>query len=142
MSRVVTLTLAQRRLLRAALKRLTRAELRTLFQTVRAHDDRTLLAALTPQQKKPKTPRRQNDPLVLEVDETLKPIMGRASEKAELLVGHLAKTHRRKFAFEIAGLASAVRHLRSANISDAEIGEGARSLMAQLARLHGRETVV
>jgi len=85
---------------------------------------------------------RRSDPLVRDLAHTLKPIIAPAREKAALLVEHLARKHRRKLDFEASGLADAARRLR-ARFSDAQISAGARSLMADLARLYGdRETVV
>lgn len=135
----MSLTAAQKHLLQTALKQRSRRELKALFATVRSHDDRTLFAALAPGKKKAK---RAGDPLVRDLELTLKPLLGPASEKAELLVEHLAKKHRRKFSFEPTGVAAAVRHLRAADLSDTQISAGAKSLMAHLARLHGCETVV
>jgi hypothetical protein len=67
--------------------------------------------------------------------------MGPAREKADLLVEHLARKHRRKLAFEPRGLADAARQLRT-RFTDEQIRTGAQSLMAQLAKLYGdRETV-
>jgi hypothetical protein len=80
--------------------------------------------------------------LVRDLEATLRPIMGPAAEKAELLVEHLAKKHRRKLAFTPKGLADAARQLRGA-FSDEQIGAGAKSLVTHLAKLYGdRETVV
>lgn len=132
----------QAKRLRAALRKQTRAELKALFALVRANDDRTLLAAALPAKKKAKKP--TGDPLVRDLTATLKPLMAPAQEKADLLVEHLAKKHRRKLAAAPApkGLADAARQLRR-KFSDAEISAGAKSLLAHLAKLYGdRETVV
>jgi hypothetical protein len=81
------------------------------------------------------------DPLLRDLQRTLKPLMAPASEKAELLVEHIAKRSRRKVAFEPKGLADAVRRLRS-DFSDDEIREAAVSLVTHLSDLYdGRETV-
>jgi hypothetical protein len=128
----------QAKLLRAALNRRSPKEAKALFATIREHDDNTLLAALRPAKKKSK----RGDPLVRELELTLKPILGPASEKADLLVEHLAKKHRRKLAIEPKGLADATKRLRT-KFSDDQIRAGARSLVAHLAKLYGdRETVV
>jgi hypothetical protein len=128
----------QAKLLRAALRGRTPKEAKALFATVRAHDDKTLLAALRPAKKKAK----RGDPLVRELEQTLKPILGPAAEKADLLVEHLAKKHRRKLGIEPKGLADAAKQLRS-KFSDDQIRAGAQSLVAHLAKLYGdRETVV
>jgi hypothetical protein len=136
----MTLDAAQAKLLRTAARGRSRAELKRLFAAIRAHDDASLLAALAPQRQRPA--KRRTDPLVRDLERILKPIMGPASEKAELLVEHAAKRRRRKLDVEAKGLADAARQLRS-KFSDDQIREDARSLVALLASLHGdRETVV
>ena len=128
------------KLLRQALRGRSRAELKRLFAAVRAHEDRALLAALAPKKRAAK---RKGDPLVRDLEQTLKPILGPASEKADLLVEHLAKKHRRKLAITPKGLADAARQLRAKNLSDDQIRAGAKGLVAHLAKLHGgQETVV
>jgi hypothetical protein len=82
------------------------------------------------------------DPLVREVQQTLKPLLDPAAEKAAMLVEHLSKAHGRALVAEPKGLAGAIRQLRAAKFSDVQISEGAKALMADLAKLHGRETVV
>jgi hypothetical protein len=135
----MSLDAAQKQLLRAALKRRSRAELKTLFAAIRGNDDRALLAALSAPKKKAK---RAGDPLLRSVDQVLKPLLAPGAEKAEMLVEHLAKKHRRKPATSATGLTGAIRDLRAANLTDAQILAGAKGLMAALAKLHGRETVV
>jgi hypothetical protein len=136
----MTLKPAQAKLLRAALRGRSRSELKRLFALVRAYDDRALMAAVAPARKR--AARRRGDPLVRELERTLRPIMGPAQEKADLLVEHIARTHRRKLGFAPKGLADATRRLRT-RFSDAQIRAGARSLMARLSKLYGdRETVV
>ena len=127
------------KLLRQALRGRSRAELKRLFATIRSTDDRTLLAALAPARKAPA--KRKTDPLVRDLEQTLRPLLGPAAEKADLLVEHLAKKHRRKLDIEAKGLADAARQLRAKKLGDEEIRAGARSLVTQLAKLHGRETV-
>ncbi len=127
--------------LRAAARGRSRAEMQSLFATIREHDDRALFAALAP--KKKRRAERKGDVLVRDLNRTLKPLMGPAAEKADLLVEHLARKHRRKLAIEPKGLADAARQLRAEKLSDDQIRAGAESLRAQLAKLHGgRETVV
>lgn len=136
----MTLTVAQAKLLRSALKGRSPADLKRLFKAVRGNDDTTLLAAVTPPKKQAVKPR--GDPLVREIEQTLKPILGPASEKADMLVEHLSKKHRRKLGVAPKGLADATKQLR-AKLSDDQIRDGAKSLMAHLAKLYGdRETVV
>ena len=121
------------KLLRAALGRRSRAELKRLFALARAHPDRALLAAALPAKKKAKP---KGDPLVRELEQTLKPILGPAHEKADLLIEHIAKKHRRKLSFQPKGLADATRQLRT-KFSDDQIAAGAKSLVTQLAKLYG-----
>jgi len=128
-----------------ALKLLSRgrkpAELKRLFAAIRAIEDRALLAAIAAPKKKA-APKRKGDPLVRELEQTLKPILGPAAEKADLLVEHIAKKHKRKLGIQPKGLADATKHLR-AKFSDEQIRAGAHSLMSHLAKLYGdRETVV
>lgn len=126
--------------LRTLTRNRSRAEVKKLFALVRQHDDRALLAAIAPA-KKP-TPKRKGDPLVRELEQTLKPVMGPAQEKADLLIEHIAKKHRRKLSYQPKGLADATRQLRT-KFSDDQIRAGAKSLMTHLAKLYGdRETVV
>ncbi|MGD9979898.1 MAG: hypothetical protein AB7H66_09300 [Hyphomonadaceae bacterium] len=120
--------------LRAALGRRSRAELKRLFALVRAHPDRALLAAALPSKKK--ASKRKPDPLVRELEQTLKPIMGPSHEKADLLVEHIARKYKRKLAYQPKGLADAARQLRT-RFSDAQISAGARSLVAKLSKLYG-----
>jgi hypothetical protein len=129
---------------KAALKALCgkrhKPELKRLFALIRAHDDRALFAAIAPARKR--AAKRPGDPLVREIETALRPILGPAAEKAELLVEHMAKKHRRKLAWEPKGVADAVRRLRAA-FSDAQIRAAAKSLMAEMAELYSaRETVV
>lgn len=126
--------------LRTLTRNRSRAEVKKLFALVRQHDDRALLAAIAPA-KKP-APKRKGDPLVRELEQTLKPVMGPAQEKADLLIEHIAKKHRRKLSYQPKGLADATRQLRT-KFSDDQIRAGAKSLMTHLAKLYGdRETVV
>jgi hypothetical protein len=135
----MSLDAAQKQLLRAISRKRPRMELRRLFAAIRAHDDRALFAALATAKKKT---RRKADPLVRDLDLALKPVLAPAAEKAEMLVEHLAKTHRRKLAFEAKGLADVARRCRAAKLRDEQILAGAKALVAHLAKLHGRETVV
>jgi cell division septum initiation protein DivIVA len=130
----MTLTQAQTKALRAALRSRPRAELKRAFALIRKHEDRALLAAVAPAKRR--AARRKADPLVRELEQTLKPILGPAQEKADLLIEHIAKKHRRKLGFAPRGLADAARQLRT-KFSDAQISAGARSLVTQLAKLHG-----
>lgn len=126
---------ADAKLLRAALGRRSPAEVRRLFKLARAHTDKTLLAAALPAPKK-KTAKPKTDPLVRELEQTLKPIMGPSHEKADLLVEHIAKKYKRKFVYEPKGLADAARQLRT-KFSDDQISAGAKSLVSHLSKLYG-----
>lgn len=126
--------------LRQVLRGRSRTELKRLFATIRAHDDRALLAALAPAKKR--AAKRKVDPLVRDLEQTLKPVLAPASEKADLLVEHLAKKHRRKFAIAPKGLADAARQLRAKNLSDDQIRAGAKGLLAHLAKLYGGQETV
>lgn len=131
----------QTKLLRTAFKGRSRAELKKLFALIRASEDRALLAAALP--KKKVAPKRKGDPLVRELEQTLKPIMGPSVEKADMLIEHIAKKHRRKLGIEPKGIADAAKRLRASKFTDEQIRAGAQSLMAHLAKLYGdRETVV
>jgi hypothetical protein len=129
----MTLKPADAKALRAALGRRSRPELKRLFALVRRHPDKALLAAALPPKKKPK---RKGDPLVRELEQTLKPILGPSREKADMLIEHVAKTYKRKLTYEPKGLADATRQLRT-KFSDGQISAGAKSLVAHLSKLYG-----
>ena len=126
---------ADAKLLRSALGRRSRNEVKRVFKLARDHNDKTLLAAALPPPKK-KALKPKGDPLVRELEQTLKPIMGPSQEKADLLIEHIAKKYKRKLAYEPKGLADAARQLRT-KFSDDQISAGARSLVTQLAKLYG-----
>jgi hypothetical protein len=129
----MTLKPADAKALRTALGRRSRPELKRLFALVRTHPDKTLLAAALPAKKKPK---RKGDPLVRELEQTLKPILGPSQEKADMLIEHIAKKYKRKVAYEPRGLADATRQLRT-KFSDDQISAGAKSLVTHLSKLYG-----
>lgn len=134
------MTPAEKKALKALCRKRGKPELKRLFKLIRAHDDRALLAAIAPPKKR--AGKKAGDPLVRELEQSLRPILGPAAEKADLLVEHLAKKHRRKLAFEPKGIADAVRRLRP-TLSDAQIRAGAKTLMTEMAELYSaRETVV
>lgn len=136
----MTLAPAHVRALRTAARGCSRTELKRLFSAIRAHEDRVLLAVIAPAKKR--AAKRRTDPLARDLEKTLKPILAPAAEKAEMLVEHIAKRHRRKLDVQPKGLADAARQLRS-KFSDDEIRAGAHSLIAHLAKLYGdREKVV
>lgn len=81
------------------------------------------------------------DALVRDLQRILKPLMAPASEKAEMLVEHIATRRGCEFDFHPRGLADAVRRLRG-NVTDDEIRNAATELVTQLSDLYdGRETV-
>lgn len=129
----MTLKPADAKAVRAILGRRSRPELKRLFALVRANTDRTLMAAALPAKRKPK---RQADPLVRELEQTLKPILGPSQEKADMLVEHIAKKYKRKLVCQPKGLADATRQLRT-KFSDDQISAGAKSLVAHLSKLYG-----
>ena len=133
-------TAADAKLLRAVLRGRSRPEIKRLFALVRTNSDKALMTAISPAKK---SPARKGDPLVRDVNQILKPIMGPAAEKSDLLIEHMAKHHRRKLGAAPKGLAEAVRGLRAKKFSDDQIRAGATGLVAHLAALYGdRETVV
>lgn len=131
----MTLKAADAKLLRTALGRRSRTEVRRVFKLARDHSDKALLAAALPTPKK-KATGPKGDPLVREIEQTLKPIMGPSQEKADLLIEHIARKHKRKLVFQPKGLADATRQLRT-KFSDAQISAGAKSLVTHLSRLYG-----
>jgi hypothetical protein len=130
----MTLKPVDAKLLRAALGRRTRPEARRVFKLARDHSDRTLLAAALPAPKNAAKPK--GDPLVRELEQTLRPIMGPSQEKADLLIEHIVKKYKRKLAYEPKGLADATRQLRT-KFSDDQISAGAKSLVTHLSKLYG-----
>lgn len=130
----MTLKPADAKLLRTALGRRSRVEVRKIFKLARDHTDKTLLAAALPTPKKAAKPK--GDPLVRELKQTLRPIMGPSHEKADLLIEHIAKTYKRKLAYQPKGLADATRQLRT-KFSDDQISAGAKSLVSHLSKLYG-----
>jgi hypothetical protein len=130
----MTLKAADAKLLRAILGRRSRADVRRVFKLARMHPDKTLLAAALPAPKKAAKPK--GDPLVRELEQTLKPILGPSQEKADLLIEHIAKKYKRKLAYQPKGLADAARQLRT-KFSDDQISAGAKSLVTHLSKLYG-----
>lgn len=133
------LTADQTKALRLISRGRPRAALKSLFAAIRANSDRALFSAIAPPKKRA---RRKRDPLLHDLERTLKPLLAPSAEKADLLVEHMAKKHRRKLAIHAKGIADAAKRLRAA-FSDDQIRNGARSLMGQLVKHYGdRETVV
>ena len=127
---------ADTKLLRAALGKRTPAEVRRIFKLARTNTDKALLAVALPKPKKKTALKPKGDPLVRELEQTLKPIMGPSQEKADLLIEHITKKYKRKLAYEAKGLADATRQLRT-KFSDDQISAGAKSLVTHLSKLYG-----
>ena len=133
------LTPAQLQALRKALRKAPPAELKAAFALIRTQSDRVLLAAIAPAKKRAK---KAPDPLVRELEQTLKPVIAPPQEKADMLIAHIAKRHRKKLTLQPKGLTDAVRQLRT-RFTDEQISTSAKSLIAHLSKLYGdRETVV
>lgn len=129
---------AEKKALKALCGKRGRPELKRLFALIRANDDRALLAAIAPKRKRKPAP----DTLSRDLSKAFAPLVAPAAEKAELLVEHLAKKHRRKLKLAPKGLADAARSLR-AHFTDAQIKAGAEGLIKDLAKQYdARETVV
>ncbi len=100
---------ADKQKLRSLFAKRSRAEQKTLLALIRAHNDKTLLAALAPAK-----PKRKAKTLAREVDGALRPLLASSAEKAELLVEHLARKRRKELAIVPKGVA-ATRNLRTAS---------------------------
>lgn len=130
----------QKKALRALARGKSKAELKALFALARSHSDRALLAAAFPAKKKAQA--KKGDPLVREIEAMLRPILGPASEKGELLIQHVARKHKLALRETPKGVADAVRRLRK-HVSDTQIRNGAKTLLSELAALYStRESVV
>lgn len=82
------------------------------------------------------------DPLVRELTAILRPLLGPASEKADLLTEHLRAQHGLPAGPPPKGIADAARRLRR-HLSAAQIKAGAHDLVDGLKTLYSsRETVV
>jgi len=134
------LTPAQAKAVKQAFAKRKPTELKRLFAIVRAQSDTALLAAIAPKRK---APRKAAPPsLARELADTMRPLLGPAHEKVDLLIEHMTLKHRRKLDFEAAGFAQAAKKLR-AHFSEAQIRAGAKAVVAQLKAQHdARETVV
>ncbi len=123
--------------LRKAAGALTQTELRALIGYVRTRTMDKLLAQAAPSPKAPKAkPKPPRDTLLAELTALLKPILGPASEKAELLMEHMGLADARA-----RGLSDGLKQLRT-QFSDAEILAAAKAMMAGLAKRRSmRETV-
>lgn len=129
---------AEKKALKSLCGKRGKPELKRLFALIRAHDDRALLAAIAPK----RTRKAATDTLPRDLSKTFAPLVAPAAEKAELLVEHLVKKHRRKLKLAPKGLADAARALRL-HFTDAQIRAGAESLIKDLTKQYdARETVV
>jgi len=128
----------EKKALRALCGKRGKPELKLLFALIRTHDDRALLAAIGPKKRR----KTAANTLPRDLAKTFAPLVAPAAEKAEMLVEHLAKKHRRKLKLAPKGLADAARRLQP-HFTDAQIRAGAESLIKDLAkRYDARETVV
>ncbi len=107
--------------------RLSEAELRALFEDIRANRDRELLG---PRAKAP-----SEDALVEAVKALLAPSPASSARKGAMLVAELERLTGRSFGVAARGLADAVRRLR-AHLSDDDIRDGAFSLRVTLSQEH------
>ncbi len=129
----------QRKALKALCGKRTKPELKRLFAT---HPRSRRSSASGGGSTTRKRSAKAGDALSADLARALRPILAPASEKAELLVEHLAKKHRRRLKLQPKGLADAAKRLR-ADFTDAEIRAGAETLLRDLAKLYAtRETVV
>lgn len=128
----------EKKALKALCGKRGKPELKRLFALIRAHNDRALLAAVAPKRKR----KPAADTLARDLAKTFAPLVAPASEKAEMLVEHLAKKHRRKLKLAPKGLADAARALRPL-FTDAQIRAGAEGLIKELVKQYdARETVI
>jgi hypothetical protein len=126
----------------AALKRSTKGlsdrEVAALFKLIRTKTNAELQVVLGRSAKKPPAKAKtQRDSLVQALTVILQPILARAAEKADLLMDHLGADVTRA----PKGLSDAVRVLRRTHTDEA-ILEGAKSLLAKVARRHSMREVV
>jgi hypothetical protein len=116
---------ATARTLRMLARTRTKAELAALFAAIRAESDKALLAAAAPPKK---APRRKD--FAAGVAERLAPILGPATEKAEMLIDALAATHG-EIDIPAVGLLPTIRKLAARYGEDA-VAAAADALMARL----------
>lgn len=125
MSRLDDATL---RTLRMLARTRTRREMETLFAAIRAGSDRALLAAAAPPaQKKKAAP-----DFAAKIAAQLAPILGPATEKAEMLIDALAETQG-PIGIAPAGLVPTIRRL-VARYGEHAVAHAADALMARLAQ--------
>lgn len=80
--------------------------------------------------------KRRRDPLVRDLERTLKPLLAPAAEKAELLTDHMSRRNPSLSTAQPKGLADAARRLRK-HYSDDQIRDAAVNLVDELEREYG-----
>lgn len=113
------------RTLRMLARTRTKVELAALFAAIRASSDKALLAAAAP----PTKPERRAD-FAASIAKKLAPILGPATEKAEMLIDALAETHG-PVTIPAAGLKPTIRKL-AARYGEAAVDSAADALMVRL----------
>lgn len=115
------------RTLRMLARTRSRKEMETLFAAIRAESDRALLAAAAPPAKK-----KQPAPdFAARIAVQLAPILGPATEKAEMLIDALAETQG-PVSIAPAGLVPTVRRLAT-RYGEPAVAQAADALMTRLA---------
>jgi hypothetical protein len=115
------------RTLRMLARTRSRKEMETLFAAIRAESDRALLAAAAPPQKK----KAAAPDFAAKIAEQLAPILGPATEKAEMLIDALAETQG-PVSVVPAGLVPTIRRL-VARYGEHAVSHAAGALMTRLA---------
>ncbi len=118
---------ATQRTLRMLARTRSRREMEALFAAIRAESDRALLAAAAAPTKKSKPA----PDFAAKIAAQLAPILGPATEKAEMLIDALAETQG-PVAITPAGLVPTVRRL-VARYGEHAVAHAADALMARLA---------
>lgn len=133
-------------LLQGLAARASVSQMRAFFELVRTHADADLLALAA--KAKRRIGKEPSPPgLTRRIAAILKPILAPASEKAELLIEHMAQIDEAdlgRFLLDPPprGLSDAIKRLRP-RFSDEDIEAGALGLIAKLSRTHSmREQVL
>ena len=116
------------RTLRMLARTRTRKEMETLFAAIRAESDRALLAVAAPAM----TRKKPAPDFAARIAAQLAPVLGPATEKAEMLIDALAETQG-PIGLAPAGLVPTIRRL-TARYGEHAVGHAADALMARLAR--------
>ena len=115
------------RTLRMLARTRTRTEMETLFAVIRAESDRALHAAAAPPAKR----KKPAPDFAAKIAAQLAPILGPATERAEMLIDTLAETHG-PVNVVAAGLVPTIRRLVS-RYGEHAVAHAADALMARLA---------